>query len=202
MTETLVGRGLMAAGLVLIVVGVARIVSSGDDPPAVVTAEAPPADSAPASTSGGASSSTAPSSTSTSTTTTTTSTTTTSTTTLVVVQAETPEDFLTVLVDAFAAGDAATLFARMNQATLDRYGSAQCEAYAATIAGMAQDLAFRSAAAAPTWDYTTDSVSTPIPDATAVEVARVLNGQTLIQEVHWQLVDGRFTWFTDCGDPV
>ena len=119
-----------------------------------------------------------------------------------VAPAETPQEFLAVLLAAFANGDAATLLARMNQATLDRYGAAQCEAYAGLVAGEAQDLEFREATELATWDYVTDEVTTTVAGVLEVEVERTINSQTLIQLIRWQLVDGRFTWFTDCGDPV
>lgn len=34
------------------------------------------------------------------------------------------------------------------------------------------------------------------------DVDRVIDGEASFQEVHWRLVDGTCTWFTDCSDPV
>jgi hypothetical protein len=172
MDRTVVGRVLMALGAALVVAGLAGFVLGGGDEATSAATVAPP------------------------------NSTSTSTTTLAPPAAETPEEFLGALLDAFAGGDAATLFARMNPATPDRYGTAECEAYASTVAGMAQDLEFREATVLATWDYVTAGVSTPIADVVEVEVERTINSQTLIQLVRWQLVDGRLTWFTDCGDPA
>ena len=40
------------------------------------------------------------------------------------------------------------------------------------------------------WEYQPGVV---IEDATEIEVERVISGQTLIQVLHWKLVDGRWT---------
>ncbi|NIR41094.1 MAG: hypothetical protein GWN79_25125, partial [Actinobacteria bacterium] len=45
-------------------------------------------------------------------------------------------------------------------------------------------------------------VALTIPEAIPVEVSRLDNGETIIQELHWAVVDGRYEWFTDCGKPV
>ena len=37
-------------------------------------------------------------------------------------------------------------------------------------------------------------------DVTTVEVNVLIGGQTFIEETQWKLVDGVYTWFTDCGE--
>ena len=104
---------------------------------------------------------------------------------------------------AFANGDATTLADRLNQATLEIYGREACDAYLVTIVAIDQsELTMRTVVGVGPWDYVIDNLTTAIPDATSVEVSRLVNGETRIQELHWKLVDDRFTWFTDCGDPL
>ena len=47
-----------------------------------------------------------------------------------------------------------------------------------------------------------DGVSTALTDVVEADLERTVNGQVVPQTTHWQLVDGRYTWFTDCGSPV
>ena len=213
MDRTMLGRGLMAIGAILVLAGAVGLVVGGDDDPVVaevappVSTEAPattPADTEnPTSTSSSSTSTstTTSSSTSTTTTSTTTSTTTTSTTTPPA-EVETSDTFFALFLAAFADNDPDTLFDRLNPATLERYGESQCRTYVDDVAGTAQDLTIRETSPEEEWDYRTDDVSASVTDVLAVEVERIVNGQTLIQELHWQLVDGRFTWFSDCGEPV
>lgn len=107
-----------------------------------------------------------------------------------------------MLKGAIDDGDATTVLDRMNRATIDRYGIDQCEAYAASIAGVGLDATLVSTSDLASWDYLTDGVTATITGVVAVELEQVVNGQTVPQTAHWQLVDGRYTWFTDCGSPV
>lgn len=220
----MLGKAALALGLVLVVVGVLGLVLGGDDDATTVVADEPDStadggtgaatdedagttsstSSTTSSTSSTTSTTTTTTSTTTTTTTTTTSTTTTTTTTTTAptVSEESVEEFLAVLLGAFASGDATTLFDRMNQATLDRYGVDQCRTYAGTVAGQAQDLTLVSSTDVGDWEYVTDDVSTTVPGATAVDVVRTVSDVAIDQTLHWQRVDGRFTWFTDCGTPV
>jgi len=40
-----------------------------------------------------------------------------------------------------------------------------------------------------------------VADAVAVEVSRLVENQTIIQEMHIAMTNGTWRWFTDCGDP-
>ncbi len=84
---------------------------------------------------------------------------------------------------------------------MDRYGADQCRAY---LAGLQQELGLelREVGEAGPWSSETDGVALTIPEAIPVEVSRLDNGETIIQELHWAVVDGRYEWFTDCGEPV
>ncbi len=184
------GKLLVGVGLALVLAGVVLFVT-GDDGDT-------PADASPTTTT--STSTTSTPTTSTASTTTTSSTTTTTTT--VPVAEESATDFFALLRAALDGGDAATLVDRMNPATIERYGLDQCETYAASVAGTGLDAEVVAMRDLASWDYVTDGVSTVLTDVVEADLERTVNGQVVPQTTHWQLVDGRYTWFTDCGSPV
>lgn len=206
------GKAAVALGALLILIGIAGLLFAGGSTTTVVAgtdgtagiagADPPPSSSSTSSSTSSTSSATTTTTTTTTSTTSTTTSTTTTTTTTSPPAEESVEEFFDLLLAAFASGDADTLFARLNQVTLDRYGADQCETYAAQIAGQAQDLELVSSTEVGDWDYVTDDVTDTISDTTAVAVVRTLGDQTIDQELHWKRVDGAFTWFTDCGVPA
>jgi hypothetical protein len=195
MSRTTLGRVLMSVGAVLVIGGVVGVLVGDDDGSTSGDDAGAPAASTTSTT-------TTATTTSTSTSTTSTTTTTTTSTTTTLVSVEDPETFLAILSTALETGDSATLMARMNQATIDRYGADQCTSYLASIEPAEQGFSIREVGEPGPWDYLTDDVSLSLDDVTTIEVERLVNGETRIQELHWQLVDGQFTWFTDCGDPI
>ena len=140
--------------------------------------------------------------TSTTTTTTTTSTTTSSTiSTTTTVSGEDPEEFLRLFVGGLR-GDVDFLVSRLNEKTIAIYGEDQCRTTLAGLLDPEAELEIREIGPIAPWDYVIDGITTGIPDALPVEVQRLADGQTIIQELHWQLVDGAWTWFSDCGEPI
>ena len=218
MDRSLLGRVLIGLGVVLVAAGVVVMVI-GDDDTNVAAGDAGPAGSSTTLPSVATTpSSSTPSSTSSVPTTAEPATTSTAQqhdldhhhdvepprrpTTGAPVASETTEEFFAVLKGALDGGDAVTLLDRMNQATLDRYGADQCESYAASVAGTGLDATLLATDDLASWDYTTDEVTTTITGVVAADLERTVNDQTVPQTTHWQLVDGRYTWFTDCGSPV
>ncbi len=194
MSLTTVGRVLMSIGVMLIMGGLIGVFVGGDDP---ATGDvATPTTSTTTTTSGTTRSPTPPVPTSTTLPIPTPMPTTTP------VPTEDPETFLEILSTALETVDSATLMARLNQATIDRYGADQCLKYLESIDPAEQNITIRDVGVPGPWNYLTDEVSTSIDDVTAIEVNRLVNSQTLIQELHWKLVDGQYTWFTDCGQPT
>jgi hypothetical protein len=188
MDRSQMGKLLVGVGLALVLAGVVLFVT-GDDGDT-------PADASPTTT-------TSTSTTSTPTTSTASTTTTSSTTTTTVpVVEESATDFFALLRAALDGGDPATLVDRMNPATIERYGLDQCETYAASVAGTGLDAEVVAMRDLASWDYVTDGVSTVLTDVVEADLERTVNGQVVPQTTHWQLVDGRYTWFTDCGSPV
>ncbi len=114
---------------------------------------------------------------------------------------EDPEVFLALLVQGLR-DDPELLLSRLNQATFDRYGQAQCAEALPLALDETAELTLRELGEVGPWDYVTDEVSTALENVMRVEVSRIAAGQTLIQELHWQLVDGTWTWFSDCGVPL
>lgn len=109
--------------------------------------------------------------------------------------------FLAQLTES-VKGDRSFAIARLGDATLERYGAAQCEAYVTELDDDTFDVTVREVREPEPWDYTTDELTTTIPDAIPVEVERVARGETIIQELHLtRAVDGALRWYSDCGDP-
>ena len=52
------------------------------------------------------------------------------------------------------------------------------------------------------WDYTTDGVTTTIPDALAVDASMTAKGSTAATVLRLAIVDGEVRWFTYCGTPL
>lgn len=206
MDRSLLGKILMGVGVVLVAAGVVVLLTGSDDTPVSAgdaeTASASSITTAPSTTAAADSTSTtAATATPPSTSTSTTSIATTSTTTAPAAT-ETAEEFFAILKGALDGGDAATLLERMNQATVGRYGADQCEAYAASVAGTGLDATLIATSDLASWDYTTDDATTTLSGVVVADLERTINDQTVPQTTHWQLVDGRYTWFTDCGSPV
>jgi hypothetical protein len=108
---------------------------------------------------------------------------------------------LVLLVEGLR-GDADLLVSRLNPAAIAIYGAEQCRETLAGLFDPETELEIREIGETGPWDYVIDGITTPIPDALPVEVQRFVVGETRIQELHWQLVEGQWTWFTDCGVPL
>ena len=185
------GVVLQVVGALLVVIGlVGFLTTRGDDAGADdVAADMPEGTTTTNSTSTTTSSSTTSTTTSSSTTTTTTTTTT--------AAPETAQEFFELWIAAFNGGDTDFLLARLNPAATDIWGTEGCRAYLDSVAGTAGQITLREVGDTVDWEYRDGVV---IQGATEIEVERVINAQTLIQVLHWQLVDGQWTWFTICGE--
>lgn len=110
--------------------------------------------------------------------------------------------FVAHLVAATRDGHTEALFERLHPAVVARYGADACRDYVHTVGAFPIDLTVRETGAAPAWAWVTDGLTQRIDDVVLVEVARVVNGQTVLQELHLARIDGSLRWFTDCGDPI
>ena len=178
----------MVVGALLTIIGVVSLITRGEpDTVAVGSTTTVPPTTGPTVT-------VAPSTTTSTTTTTTTPTTTTE-------PPETPEEFLALLVQGLRE-DPEFLVSRLNQATIDIYGAEQCLATFTNVLDPDTTFEIREIGEVGPWDYVIDDIVTPLEDILAIEVERFVAGQTIIQELHWRLVDGLWTWFSDCGEPL
>ena len=123
------------------------------------------------------------------------------TSTSTTIPTEMPEEFLTLLVEGLR-GDPDLLVSRLNQVTLDIYGEEQCRETLSQTLDPETELEIREIGETGPWDYVIDDITTPLDGVLALEVQRFVAGQTIIQELHWQLVGLQWTWFSDCGEPL
>lgn len=198
-TRTRVGFGSIVLGVVLLVVGIIGVMGTDEKDasasPVATTSPAPISETTPPAVSPSTTVPPPPPTTTIATTTTSLAATTTT------VPPETAEAFLALLVEGLR-GDTDFLISRLNPATIAIYGEEQCRTALSALLDPEAELEIREVGEAGPWDYVIDNITTPIPDATPIEVQRLAQGQTLIQELHWQLIDSQWTWFTDCGDPL
>jgi hypothetical protein len=122
--------------------------------------------------------------------------------TTVAARAEDPQTFLNAFVSALRTNDRSFLFARMHPAVIARYGQAQCEAFTAQPPDPNSTLRLVRVSAPSSYDYASDGRSTRISDVYTFTVEGTVAGATGTHQYHFALVDGRFRYFVDCGDPV
>ena len=115
--------------------------------------------------------------------------------------AETPQQFLTLLGDAIAVGGGPFLMERLHPAVIERYGADQCATSVASTPDPAVKFEVVSFGQPETYAWTTDDLTTDIPDTLTVAVTRTSSAGSGPAVVHITLVDGTYRWFTDCGDP-
>ncbi len=212
MNQKAISFGLIGVGVILMVIGLVSVISSGSEPdvasaPATtfLATAAPDGPSPEATTNSapaiGPTAADAATTTTVPATTTVAPTTTAAPTTTSTVPPETPEEFLQLFLAGLRA-DPEFLVSRLNKATINIYGAEQCLEAFSQVLDPDQELTVREVGVPEAWDYVIDDIVTPIDEALPVEVERFVSGETRIQELHWKLVDGLWTWFSDCGDPL
>ena len=98
--------------------------------------------------------------------------------------------------------DAATLVAILHPATIERYGVDACLAALSRLNDPTFDVLIHAVASPAPWDYTTDGVTTTIPDALDVDASITTQGATTVSSLQVAIVAGEVRWFTDCGTPL
>ena len=110
--------------------------------------------------------------------------------------------FTQTLGAALASGDTATLYNTLNQAVIERYGEAQCRGALAGLTDPTAAFTVKLVGAPAPFVWSTDGLSTSIPDTLTVDVARTRDGQVIDQQIHLPQVDAQhLSWLTDCGVP-
>jgi hypothetical protein len=116
--------------------------------------------------------------------------------------------FFVKLEAAVRDGTQESMSASLGGAVVDRYGVATCEAYLASRdPSPEQRFEIVSISGPAPWDYTTDGLTTTVPDAYSVQ-ARVTgpnaSGEVATRdaELHVTVGDSMVFWYTDCGSPL
>lgn len=187
-TKRVLGPALVVGGTLLSLIAVCAI-AGGWGTSTAVAAAAPVPNSTPAASAASSASATFPSSTAPS-----------SAGPLSTGTGESAEAFVTAFSTALSTGDAKFLLNRLNPAVIERYGSQTCARYLRTFPRTT--LAFVKAHAPQTYAWVTDGQSIDVPNTVTVDVDYTRDGSTSQQSVHIAEVDGRFTWFADCGSPA
>jgi hypothetical protein len=116
---------------------------------------------------------------------------------------EDPELFLSeILTTGIRTGDVDGLFDRLHPQVFQVFSADDCRSTLAEVADPAFELTIREVAAPAPWVWPIDGLEIDVADAVAVEVSRLVENQTIIQEMHIAMTDGTWRWFTDCGDPL
>lgn len=110
--------------------------------------------------------------------------------------------FIRTFSDAQEQGDVDFLMSHLGQATLDRYGLDQCRAYLETHAGTTTGIQAVSTTYPEDFEYTTDGVTTIVPDTVKVDIQFLALGTPTAGSMHVLIEDGQAYWFTDCGEPL
>jgi hypothetical protein len=123
-------------------------------------------------------------------------------TTSTTLPAEDPAQFLLALGNAFRVGDTNFLMSRLNPAVIGRYGTPQCLSTLATAQDPSAEFIVKTVSEPIEFAWTTDERTVTVPGTLTVEVDRVQRGVTQAAALHLTAVDGQFTWFVDCGNPI
>jgi hypothetical protein len=100
-----------------------------------------------------------------------------------------------------AVGGGPFLMERLHSAVIERYGADQCATSVASTPDPAVKFEVVSFGQPETYAWTTDDLTTDIPDTLTVAVTRTSSAGSGPAVVHITPVDGTYRWFTDCGDP-
>lgn len=116
--------------------------------------------------------------------------------------AEQPRDFATGFTTAVQGGDVGWLLSRLHPAVIQRYGEEQCRAYVrASVIDPTLRLQVSGVTGPGTWAWATDDRSTVVDEVYRVDAHRFLRGTETTGNLWLANVDGRLTWFADCGTP-
>lgn len=192
------GPGLMAAGVLLVVVALVGLFSSSGASTGVATAStiAPPTSSSPAPTS-----TTEPvlATTATSTTAATTTTAPATTTTTTTTPAETPEDFAAAFAAALASGDVEFVWSRLHPAVREGWGEELCRAWVEREIMQLSAYTLVSVTGGPVAiRFDTPAGRVTVSDVYDAVVRFQFQGEALSAEVDYALVGRQMHWLGQC----
>lgn len=115
---------------------------------------------------------------------------------------EQPRDFAAGFTAAVQGGDVGWLLSRLNPTVIQRYGEEQCRGYLrSSVIDPTMRLQVSGVTGPGTWEWSTDDRSTIVDEVYRVDAHRFLRGTETTGNLWLANVDGRLTWFADCGTP-
>lgn len=116
---------------------------------------------------------------------------------------QTIDDFIQVFNQAFADGDAGSLYQLLHPAVFDVYGEEACQTYLETVVANPIELELVDAWSEGPWDWVIDGITTPLERIYTIVANRTVSGETAEIEIHLYMPgDDSVRWLTDCGDPL
>jgi len=110
--------------------------------------------------------------------------------------------FLNEIDAAARAGNVDLRLARLNPAVIARYGEQQCRDFLAGQHDATRKDTVTKVGKPESYQYSTDNQSAIIPDALPVQVRETNKGKKGDRNIHLARVNGRLTYFIDCGQPL
>jgi hypothetical protein len=112
------------------------------------------------------------------------------------------QKFLNVLDAAVRTGNTDVRLAHLHPAVIDRYGEPQCRDFLAGQQDKTRRDQVKSVGKPESFEYATDNQSVMVPDALPVQVREKSKGKEGDRDIHLARINGKFTYFIDCGDPL
>jgi hypothetical protein len=112
------------------------------------------------------------------------------------------KQFLDELDAAEREGNTDVRMARLHPAVISRYGEDQCRTFIAGQQDKTRRHKVNSVGKARPYEYTTDNLSVTIPDTVPAFVRETFRGKKRERNLNLARVNGQFTYFIDCGQPV
>ncbi len=103
---------------------------------------------------------------------------------------------------AVRSGNVDFRIAHLNPAVIERYGEDQCRSFLATQQDATRKTKVKSVGKPEPFEYTTDNLSTTIPDTLPVLVKQTIQGKPGDRNIHVAVTNGQFSYFIDCGNAV
>jgi len=111
--------------------------------------------------------------------------------------------FLDVLANDIATGNVGHELATLNPAVIQRYGADQCRSLFAASTDPTAAFKIKEVTGPIQYDYTSDGLTTTVPNTFFVDATRTVQGQPQDQTLHVAKDNnGSLSWFTACGTPL
>ncbi|HEV3135639.1 MAG TPA: hypothetical protein VG348_13145 [Acidimicrobiia bacterium] len=112
------------------------------------------------------------------------------------------QKFLNMLDVAVRTGNTNFRVAHLNQAVIDRYGEQQCRDFLAGQQDKTRKDKVKKVGKPESFEYATDDQSVVVPQALPVQVHETSKGKKGDRNIHLARINGRFSYFIDCGGPL